>query len=394
MLNTQFSPWPSYSEEEAEAAKNVILSNQVNYWTGELCKRFEFEFAKMVGVDYAISVSNGTVALELALRALGVQAGDEVIVPSRTFVADASVVASIGATPIFTDVELDSGNICHKSIEKNITSNTKAIICVHLAGWPCAMEEIMALAEKHNLFVVEDCAQAHGAMLNGQPVGSFGHVSCWSFCQDKIITTGGEGGMVVTNCDSLFQFMWSYKDHGKDYNLINNTPSEIPGFKWLHSSLGSNFRMTEVQAAIGLLQLKKLDKWIERRNHIAAKLRSTFSQFDFLDCPEYPNNILHAQYKLYTYVNLDKAPQDVTRSSILLEMLSHGIPCFEGACSEVYLEKVFESSQIVPVNRLPNAKKLGDISLMFLVHPSLTDEEVGYMCETIKSVLRKVSNLK
>lgn len=389
MLNTQYSPWPSYSEEEAEAVKNVVLSNKVNYWTGNQCKEFEAQFSKSIGLDYAIAVSNGTVALELALRALSISAGDEVIVPSRTFVADGSVVSLVGATPVFADVEMDSGNISVDSIKHNITSKTKAIICVHLAGWPCDMNSIMAVAKEHNIFVIEDCAQAHGALLDNIPVGSFGHIGCWSFCQDKIITTGGEGGMVATNDEQLYKEMWAYKDHGKSLDLVSQIEPDDKGFKWLHSSVGSNFRMTEMQAAIGLIQLNKLDDWIERRNINANKLRSVFDEFDVFNCPRYPENIKHSQYKLYTYLNLKKL-KGLTRSDLIAHLSAAGVPCFEGTCSEIYLEQVFETIEKRLSERLVNAKKLGDTSLMFLVHPSLSESEMDFICASIKQVLSKV----
>lgn len=392
MLNTQYSPWPSYSNEEAEAVKNVILSNKVNYWTGELCKRFERKYAELIGVDWAISLSNGTVALELALRALGLGPGDEVIVPSRTFVADASVISLVGATPVFADVQLHSGNICVESIKENITKKTKAIICVHLAGWPCDMDEIMSVAIEHNLKVIEDCAQAHGAKLNGKPVGSFGDIACWSFCQDKIITTGGEGGMVATNTEHLYKAMWSYKEHGKCLDLVSGIEHGNGGFKWLHTSIGSNFRMTEMQAAIGLLQLDKLENWIELRNYNANKLRKVLEQFDIIECPNYPENIEHAQYKFYAYLNVEKLSDSLNRKKLIELFEEAGVPCFEGACSEVYLEQVFEKLNCKPTYRLPNAKRLGETSLMFLVHPSLQALEIEAMGKAITYVLANLQS--
>lgn len=392
MLNTQYSPWPSYSNEEAEAVKNVILSNKVNYWTGELCKRFERKYAELIGVDWAISLSNGTVALELALRALGLGPGDEVIVPSRTFVADASVISLVGATPVFADVQLHSGNICVESIKENITKKTKAIICVHLAGWPCDMDEIMSVAIEHNLKVIEDCAQAHGAKLNGKPVGSFGDIACWSFCQDKIITTGGEGGMVATNTELLYKAMWSYKEHGKCVDLVSGIEHGNAGFKWLHTSIGSNFRMTEMQAAIGLLQLDKLENWIELRNYNANKLRKVLEQFDIIECPNYPENIEHAQYKFYAYLNVEKLSDSLSRKKLIELFEEAGAPCFEGACSEVYLEQVFEKLNCKPTHRLPNAKRLGETSLMFLVHPSLQASEIEAMGKAITYVLANLQS--
>jgi len=183
VLNTKFAPWPSFTEEEANAVRDVILSNKVNYWTGQETRSFEKEFAAWAGTEYAVALANGTVALDLALKALQIGAGDEVIVTSRTFLASVSSIVNAGAVPVFADVDLDSQNITPESIQRVLTARTRAIICVHLAGWPCDMDPIMALAKSHDLKVIEDCAQAHGALYKGRPVGSIGHIGAWSFCQ-------------------------------------------------------------------------------------------------------------------------------------------------------------------------------------------------------------------
>ena len=199
MLNTAFSPWPSFTVEEADAARAVLLSNKVNYWTGTECRNFETEFAAWCGTAHAVALANGTLALDVALKALGIGPGDEVVVTPRTFMASISCVVTAGATPVFADVDPDSGNLTAATIAAVLTPRTRAVIVVHLAGWPCDMDPIMALADQHGLKVIEDCAQAHGARYKGRSVGCMGHVGAWSFCQDKIMTTGGEGGMVTTN---------------------------------------------------------------------------------------------------------------------------------------------------------------------------------------------------
>ena len=271
MLNGPFSPWPAFTQEEAEAVTKVLMSNRVNYWTGEECRKFEEEFSDYVGTQYSIALANGTIALEIALKALGIGCGDEVVVTSRTFFASAASIVNVGAKPIFADIDDTTQNINIDTIQTVLTKNTKVILCVHLAGWPCDMEQILELASRENLFVVEDCAQAHGAKYKGRSVGSFGHIGCWSFCQDKIISTGGEGGMVTTNDDKLWKTMWSLKDHGKSLENIQNSPTKF-GFKWLHSSFGTNGRMTEMQAAIGRIQLKKLPFWNRTRLSIATRI--------------------------------------------------------------------------------------------------------------------------
>lgn len=386
MLNTAFSPWPSYSEEEAEKAKQVLLSNEVNYWTGDQCRSFEREFADFADSQFAIAVSNGTNALELALHGIDIQAGDEVIVPSRTFLATATSVITAGGVPIFADVLSDSGNIDPDSVASLITERTRAIICVHLAGWPCDMDRIMAIAAQQKLFVIEDCAQAHGAKYNGRSVGSIGDVGCWSFCQDKIMTTGGEGGMVTTNEQQLWSRMWSFKDHGKSYDAVYHR-QHPPGFRWLHESFGTNYRMTEMQAAIGRIQLKKMSQWTAQRNDNADTIREALQGIETVEVPVYPANIIHAQYKLYLYIKPERLSQHWHRDRIVAEINARGVPCYQGSCSEIYLEKCFDDAGLAPAHRLPNTKALGERSLMLLVHPTLTSQEIETTVAALKSVL-------
>ncbi|MEQ1713875.1 MAG: DegT/DnrJ/EryC1/StrS family aminotransferase, partial [Hyphomicrobium sp.] len=257
MLNTPFPPWPSYSEEEVEAVARVLQSNRVNYWTGEECLAFEREFANWAGTRHAVALANGTVALDAALRAIGVGPGDEVVVTPRTFIASASCIALVGATPVFADVDRDTQNISAETIRPVLTDRTKAIMAVHIAGLPCDMDPIMALAQERRLMVVEDCAQAHGARYRDRSVGSIGHIGAWSFCQDKIMTTGGEGGMVTTSDEELWSRMWSYKDHGRNWAATQERVHS-PGFRWISESFGTNGRMIEIQAVIGRIQLRRL----------------------------------------------------------------------------------------------------------------------------------------
>ncbi|MEJ2455334.1 MAG: DegT/DnrJ/EryC1/StrS aminotransferase family protein [Candidatus Thiodiazotropha sp.] len=386
MSNNEFSPWPSYTMEEAEAVKNVLLSNRVNYWTGPLCREFESEFAAYCGTQYAIALANGTVALEIALSALGVQQGDEVIVTPRTFIASASSIVTIGATPVFVDVDMDSGNIPEKSIEMAITPRTKAIICVHLAGWPCEMDSIMDLSTKYNLWVIEDCAQAHGASYKGAKVGSIGHIGTWSFCQDKIMTTGGEGGMVTTGDHDLWSKMWSLKDHGKSYTSVYSR-HHPPGFRWLHESFGSNFRMTEMQAAIGRIQLKRMSDWHRSRIDNACRIWEAAKALPGLRVPQPAAHIEHAAYRCYVYVNPVALRAGWSRDRIINDITNRGVPCFSGSCSEVYLEKAFVNAGIQPAAPLTNAKELGETSLAFLVHPTLTEDEIDKTCRVLADVM-------
>ena len=389
MLNTAFEPWPSFTQAEADAVSKVLLSNKVNYWTGQECREFEKEFAQFAGTQYAVAVANGTVALDLALKALGIGKGNDVIVTSRTFLASVSSIVTAGANPIFADVELDSQNISRRTIEAVLTANTKAIICVHLAGWMCDMDPIMQLAEEKGIFVIEDCAQAHGALYKGKSAGSIGHIGAWSFCQDKIMTTGGEGGMVTTNDESLWKKMWSYKDHGKNYDSVYNT-QHPPGFRWLHDSFGTNWRMMEMQAVIGRLQLKKMPEWTENRNANMARIQAIFENNPYFTVSKPSDDDVHAAYKCYVQVNIKALPDTWSRDRIMAEINALGVPCFSGSCSEVYLEKAFDQTPWRPIECLANAQALGLSSLMFLVHPTLSEQSVQKTVDTIAQVIAKI----
>lgn len=390
MSNVQFSPWPSFTEEEADAVRDVILSNKVNYWTGQETRTFEKEFAKWSGTEYAVALANGTVALDLALKALGIGAGDEVIVTSRTFLASVSSIVNAGAVPVFADVDLDSQNFTAETICKVLTPRTKALICVHLAGWPCDMDPIMDLANEYGLKVIEDCAQAHGALYKGRRVGSIGHIGAWSFCQDKIMTTGGEGGMVTTNDRQLWADMWAYKDHGKSWEAVYER-EHAPGFRWLHESFGTNWRMLEVQAVIGRIQLRRMHDWQSARLKNAKRIWSVAQQLPALRVPALPASDVHAAYKCYVFVRPESLKPDWSRDRILNEMVSRGVPAFSGSCSEVYLEKAFDDTGWRPGQRLEHAKLLGETSLMLLVHPTLTEHEVDLTCQILKSVVQEAS---
>lgn len=386
MLNTNFSSWPLFSEQEAEAVKQVVLSNKVNYWTGSKCREFEQAFAEWTGVKHALAVANGTLALELAMHGLGIGAEDEVIVPPRTFMATASSVVAVGATPVFADVDLNSQALSAETIAPMITNKTKAIIVVHLGGMPADMDGIMALAAQHNLYVIEDCAQAHGAKYKDRSVGTIGHIGAWSFCQDKIMTTGGEGGMVTTNDQALWKKMWAYKDHGKSYDAVYNK-KHPPGFRWLHETFGSNYRMTEMQAAIGLIQLGRMMDWTAKRQHNAKLIDAAAANFKLVRRINIPKFVEYAAYKHYLFVNEQFLKQGWSRDRIVDEINALGVPCYQGSCSEIYLEKTFAKHPSLPKQRLPNAKQLGETSLMFLVHPTLTEQEMKKTCCVIEQVL-------
>jgi dTDP-4-amino-4,6-dideoxygalactose transaminase len=384
--STPFAPWPFFPQDEIDPVTIVLSSGKVNYWTGMEGRDFEREFAAYTGCRQAIALANGTVALELALYALEIGPGDEVIVTSRTFIASASCVVMRGATPVMADVDPVSQNVTADTICAVLSPRTKAIITVHLAGWPCDMDPIMALAREHGLKVIEDCAQAHGATYQGQPVGSLGDMAAFSFCQDKIMTTGGEGGMLTTSDQNLWERAWAFKDHGKSFDAVYNRPHP-PGFRWLHEIFGTNWRLTEMQSAIGRVQLRKLPRWTRDRQCHAAILTECFSTIPALRVTAPFPGIGHAYYKYYTFVRPDMLKSDWNRDRIMTAITAEGIPCYTGSCSEIYREKAFTDAGLAPPRRLPVARELGETSLMFLVHPTLCEADMADTCRAVDKVI-------
>ncbi|MBC8351291.1 MAG: DegT/DnrJ/EryC1/StrS aminotransferase family protein [Planctomycetes bacterium] len=383
----EFAPWPYFDEELIEAVSEVLRSGKVNYWSGQQGRKFEREYAAFVGTNHAVAVANGTLALELALAGLGVAQGDEVIVPSRTFIASASAVVMRGATPVICDIDSRSQNLTAETIRPHLTPRTKAIIAVHLAGWPCDMDPIMALARQHNLKVIEDCAQAHGATYKGRPIGGIGELGCFSFCQDKILTTGGEGGMVVMNDRDLWNRCWSFKDHGKDWDAVYNTPGPSV-FKFVHEDFGTNWRITEMQSAIGRIILQRLPGWVEKRRVNAALLEQGLSQIDGITVPSPTKEFGHSYYKFYAFIDSARLGPEWTRDQVLRALQAEGILCGSGSCGEIYLEKAFSKHGIAPLKPLPVARKLSESSLMFVVHPTLGLQEMEDTCRAVRKVLQ------
>ena len=388
--NISFSKWPNYSAEESNIVKKIIQTNKVNYWTGKYCKLFEIEFSKYVGTKYAISVMNGSVALETSLKAIGISKGDEVIVTSKSFVISASSVLNIGAKPVFSDIIYDNHNIDPFFVKKLITKKTKAIIAVHLAGWSCDMIKLKKIANFYSLKLIEDCSQAHGAKLNNRPVGSFGDVSVWSFCNDKIMTTGGEGGMIATNNKKYYLNANSYKDHGKNFTKIKKNKKKI-GFQFVHDGMGTNYRMTEMQAGIGLYQLKKLDKWINKRFSILKYFWSKAKKIKGIYIPPLPKNIIHSAYRIYIFIDKKKLKKNINVKEIIKKINYYGIPCSTGACSEIYRETVFKKYFKKPFKRLKNAKLSTDTSIIFFVNPFTKRKEIDFTIKVLKKVFNKIS---
>jgi len=387
--------WPVFTKKEISKVSKVLESGKVNYWTGSECRLFEKEFAEYFNCKFAVALSNGTVAIDAALYALNIGKGDEVIVTARTFIASASCIVNAGAVPIFADICENSQNIKSSEVEKLITKKTKAIMCVHLAGFPCEMDKILKLAKKNKLFVIEDCAQAHGAKYKNKFVGSIGDIGCWSFCQDKIMTTGGEGGMITTNNKSIWKKIWAFKDHGKSFSKVSNQKSK-KGFKWLHDSFGTNWRMTEIQGAIGRIQLKMLPNWTKKRNKFQNMIWSNCRKINALRVPSfndrnwkyYDKGNIHGAYKCYVFIETSKLKSGWNRDRIIDEISKEKVECYSGSCSEVYLEKAFKKFNLAPKKRLPCAKKLGETSLMFQIHPTLTEKDIQRTCSAINKVFQ------
>ncbi len=382
-----FAPWPVFAPDEIEAVSQVLASGKVNYWTGQMCTRFETEYAQSVGVEHAIALANGTLALELALYALDIGPGDEVITTSRTFIASASCIVARGARPVVADVDPESQNLTAETVRPLITPRTRAIVAVHLAGWPCDMDALLALAREHGLYVIEDCAQAHGATYKGRPVGSFGDAAAFSFCQDKIISTGGEGGMLLTNNRDLWAKAWAYKDHGKSHAAVFQR-EHPPGFRWLHESFGSNWRMTEMQAAIGCMQLAKLDAWRAARNRNAAMLNAGLESIPGLRLTLPPADVGHAYYRYYAFLDADMLMPGWDQTRVIAAINAEGVPCFVGSCGEIYRELAFTRAGLQPVRPHPGASRLAQTSLAFLLHPTLNERDMLDTCAAVAKVMR------
>ncbi len=382
-----FAPWPVFAEDERGASDAVLASGRVNYWTGGECGLFEQEFAHRAGCEHAIALANGTLALELALRALGIGPGDEVIAPAKTFIATASCAVACGARPVVCDVDPESQNLSAETVRAAITPRTRAVVAVHLAGWPCDLGPLADLCRERGIALVEDCAQAHGAAYRGRPVGSFGVVSAFSFCQDKIMTTGGEGGMLVTNDRSLWLRAWAYKDHGKSWEAVFER-QHPPGFRWQHESFGSNFRMTEMQAAIGRAQLLKLDAWVATRRRNAAALIAGLAGVPGIRVPQPSAECFHSYYKLYAQIEPARLREGWDALRVIEAINGEGVPCLQGGCSEIYRERAFVERGWGPARPLPVAARLSDTSVMFLVHPTLDETDMRDTAQAVAKVLR------
>jgi dTDP-4-amino-4,6-dideoxygalactose transaminase len=380
--------WPRYAADEIQAAVRVLASGRVNSLVhGDECRSFEHEFAEYIGMPHALSLANGTVALELAFRALGVGAGDEVIVPARSFFASASAVVAAGAVPIFADILGDSHNIDPADVARLISPRTRAILCVHLAGWPCDMAALSQIARDNGLWLVEDCAQAHGAAIDGRKAGSFGDAAAFSFCTDKIMSTGGEGGILLLRDEAVMRRAWAYKDHGKSLEKMGQGSL---GFRYVHDSFGTNWRMTEMQAAIGRVQLRKLPVWLERRRSNAEALRQLLRGHPLVQVPDVPPEIEHACYRLYVMLDTAGFAPGTGRADVLAAMLGTGINAGTGCCPDMSREQAVLDSSHPNRRPLPVAADIGERSLMLPVDHLLGRRHMQFVASTLMEALDAV----
>ena len=387
MKKFSYSTWPSYPNILVNSISSLFKTGLVNYLIGNNGKSFEKEFSKKMGIKYSAAVSNGSIALEIALLSLGIKKNDEVIVTSRSYNSSASSILRVGAKPIFCDIDSNTFNICTKSLKSKITKKTKAILCVHLYGYPCEIFKIKKIIKNSQIKIIEDCSQAHGAKIKNKPVGCFGTIGIWSFCYDKIISTGGEGGMISTNSKTIYSKIWSLKEIGKDYNKFYKNRKSI-NFPYIHDHVGTNARMTEVQSLIGRYQLKNLDSYIRIRNRNALILSSYLNDIKKINIPVIPKNITHAFYRYTITIQSElKNPSNI-RNNIIRKIISKKIFCNVGGCPEIYNEKPFNLDLNASKN-IKVANIIGKTSISFLVDNTISIKNMNVIGKKIRIILIK-----
>jgi len=333
--------WPRFDDATINAVVEVLKSGKVNYWTGPKGMEFEKRFARWQGSRYAVSVATGTAALHVSLSALGIGPGDEVIVPSYTFIATSFSVVQAGAIPRFADVNLDDHCISLESAEKLVNERTKAIIPVHLYGNVCDMDRVLAFAKKHDLLVIEDNAEAYGGEYKGKKTGTIGRMAAASFCQNKTFTTGGEGGMVTTDDEDLAWKARSFRDHGYDVKERLNLLELEQKLPYIHNMVGFNFRMTEMQSAIGLSELDRIDTWnfpARRRNaYILINRLKKHPQVKYfpVDTPERRNG----WYVLAFSLDIENMKCDI--AEFVKAAGAEGVPCWKVFWPQCHTENAF-----------------------------------------------------
>lgn len=387
LRSTPMPTWPAPGETEVAAVSAVVASGRLNYHAGTEGASLEAEYAAALDRRHAVAVANGTLALELALRAFEIGPGDDVVVPARTFIATASAVVAVGATPVVADIDPVSNNMTAFTLAQAMTERTRAVIPVHVGGWPVDMPDLMRVAAERDLIVIEDCAQAHGGSFGGRPLGSFGHAAAFSFCQDKIISAG-EGGLLVLDDDAAFERAWAYKDHGKSLAKLSD-PEFMSGptsYKWLHDSFGSNWRMPEMCSALVRVGLAKLPEWHAARTRNARRLSAALACLPALSVPMVAEDAAHAYYRLYAAVDTAALAEGWDRDRIARAIAAEGVPVQYGVCAELYREGAFFAAGIAPSDPLPGAAHAHATSLAFYVHPTLSESDIDDTAAAVRSV--------
>lgn len=355
---------PVLGEEEEEAVRSVLQSGILTQ--GEKVKSFEAAFATYIGADYAVAVTNGTIALDVALKTLGIDPGDEVIVPAFSFVATSNCVLFQKAKPIFADIDRRSFNIAPLDVREKITPKTKAIIAVHMFGQPAKMKELKEIAHDHGIFLIEDAAQAHGAEYKGKKVGSLGDIGCFSFYATKNMTTG-EGGIITTNNDELTRKANLLRDHGQTR-------------KYHHAVLGYNYRMSELSAAVGLVQLKKLDEFNEKRRKNAEMLTKGIEEIHGITPPYVEKHTKHVFYQYVVSVEDDYA---LSRNELAQHLQRMGVGVAIHYPTPIYKQPLYRKSSYDKA-ACPATEESCKRVLSLPVHPSVTEEDIQYITDVLK----------
>ncbi len=389
-----FPPFPIYGEEEISAAERVLRSGKFSRLSGVEAHSFEQEYAAWFGVKHAIGANNGTSAIHMALAALEIGPGDEVIHTSHCFIGTATPTAHNGATPVFADIDPRTFNIDPKSIEAKITPRTKAIVPVHINGCPADMDEIMDIARRHNLYVIEDAAQAHGALYKGKKVGTIGDVGCFSFWEDKLMTTAGEGGIIITDNDEIAKRAIMFQNHGE---AAADSSYYVGERLYHHEILGWNYRMNELQGAVGREQLKKLDASIEGRRRNAHMLTELFNEVEGILPPYEPEYVKHVFYKYI--IRLDRKVLDIDAKDFVAALQAEGIPCSRRYPTPLHKQPVFEkkrglgkgqfpfTDEVSYGSGLPNCEELPHDLVRLLMNPNMAEEEVTDTVKAVKKVV-------
>ncbi|MHC4795399.1 MAG: DegT/DnrJ/EryC1/StrS family aminotransferase [Planctomycetota bacterium] len=335
-----FPMWPSFQQSTIKKAMEPLKSGKVNYWTGEVGTEFEKQWARWNRAKYAITTTSGTSALHTAVAALGIGPGDEVICPSYSFIASSFCILQAGALPVFADVD-NSHTLDPKDIKSKINRRTKAILVVHLYGIVADMDPIMRIARKHNLYVIEDCAQCFGGIYKGKKAGTIGDVGCFSFCQSKHFTTGGEGGAVITNHDDIHWECKSFRDHGYDVKERLRLLELEAKLMYIHNRVGFNYRMTEMQSTIGLCELKRLSSWnLPNRRQNGRYLIKALKDHPLVLHPPLDTKARQNAYWWAPFV-LDTNKLKVSVKQFIAAMNAEGVPTYSVLWPEMYKEEAF-----------------------------------------------------